>query len=265
LASDRESAQAGSTETGLDRALDLVRFLRANCPWDASQTPESLIRHLLEEAHEVADVIREQGWDELEAELGDLLLNLAFQIVIGEEREHFTADSVIAALEGKMRRRHPHLYGLGEKEDWEALKFREQDPSRSVLKGIPRGLDPIHKAFRLQEKAASVGFDWEAPGGALEKLAEEVAEYRVALEDGVVADIEDELGDLLFTVVNLARLSGIHPGSALDGANRKFARRFEALEQLARGRAIDLSSASLETLEGLWQEAKGADTPPVDQ
>lgn len=238
----------------LDRALDLVRFLRARCPWDAAQTPTSLLPYLLEEAHEVADAIAEQDDAALPGELGDLLLNLAFQIVLAEERGAFDADAVVSQLELKMRRRHPHLYG-GEAEAWEALKARERG-DRPVLDGLSRRLDPLSRAHRIQERVSSVGFDWADARGAFEKVAEELEEVREALEQGGEPALEEELGDLLFAVVNLTRLSGVHAMNALQRANRKFTARFEALERLARERGVGLGSASLDELDALWDEVK---------
>ena len=170
----------------MDRAVELVRFLRVECPWDREQTPQSLIPHLLEEAHEVVDAIRESHDDDLEGELGDLLLNLSFQVVLGEEREAFTAASVMERLEKKMWDRHPHLFGLGEREDWEVLKARERqekfgEEGTSVLAGIPAGLDPLHKAHRIQNRVSGVGFDWADALGSLDKVQEEVGEVREAL------------------------------------------------------------------------------------
>lgn len=243
-------------EGTLDRALGLVAFLRKSCPWDAAQTSESLIPHLLEETHEVVEAIRAQDPRELEGELGDLLLNLAFQIVVGEEEGWFTRESVTVCLEEKMKRRHPHLFGLGEKEDWECLKVRERGGEGRVLDGLAKGLDPLLKAHRIQEKASGVGFDWSEPGGALEKVAEELEEVREALENGDQEEVEEELGDLLFAAVNLTRLAGSHPDTVLTRANRKFRKRFEALEDLARARGISLPDATLEVLDGLWEELK---------
>lgn len=251
----------------LDRALDLVRFLREHCPWDAAQTPRTLVPHLLEESHEVVDAIHDGDAAALEGELGDLLLNLAFQVVVGEEAGHFTADSVTHRLEEKMRRRHPHLYGLGEQEPWEVLKARERAREKAtgaaggtegagVLDGLARGLDPLSRAHRMQERVSGVGFDWADHQGAWDKVAEELEEVREALEEGADEAVEEELGDLLFAVVNLVRLAGRHPVSALDRANRKFHRRFERLEVLARKRGVDLGSAGLEALDRLWDELK---------
>lgn len=263
----------------LDRALDLVRFLRAHCPWDRKQTAESLVPHLLEETHEVVEVVREGRHDELEGELGDLLLNLAFQIVVAEEEGRLDAASVYERLERKMIERHPHLFGqerepesrAGAGRAWEARKAAERPSGSSVLDGLPAGLDPLTRAHRIQERVAGVGFDWPDHRGALEKVVEELDEVREALEaarDAVEGSgseaqadhrsdaLEEELGDLLFAVVNLARLAGAHATPALARANRKFAERFAAVERLARERGIVLREAGLDVLDGLWEDVK---------
>jgi MazG family protein len=247
----------GPQEGVLDRALDLVAFLREHCPWDAAQTSRSLIPYLLEESHEVVDAIRADDPGALEAELGDLLLNLSFQVIVGEEAGSFTRDSVVARMEDKMMRRHPHLFGLGGREDWETLKAKERDRSARVLDGLAKGLDPLLKAHRIQERVSGVGFDWSDAGGAWDKVAEELEEVRMALESGDGAAVEEELGDLLFAVVNLTRLAGAHPDTVLDRANKKFHQRFDALEDLARERGISLPDATLEILDSLWEELKG--------
>lgn len=240
----------------LDRALALVRFLRRHCPWDAAQTPRTLIPHLLEEAHEVADAVQDGAPDTLEAELGDLLLNLAFQVVLAEEEGAFDAAGVYGRLEEKMVHRHPQLFGGGERQAWEALKAAERAEGQGVLSGLAHGLDPLTRAHRIQERVAGVGFDWDDYQGAWDKVEEELAEVRDALGTGDQESVEEELGDLLFAVVNLARLTGAHATMALDEANRKFRRRFEALEALARARGIRLQEAGLEVLDGLWDELK---------
>ena len=240
----------------LDRALRLVRFLREHCPWDREQTSESLIPHLLEETHEVVDAIRDGRLKDLEGELGDLLLNLTFQIVVAEESGSLDAESVYARLEEKMIRRHPHLFGDGEQQDWEALKRAERTGDEGVLSGMARGLDPLTASYRIQERVAGVGFDWADYSGAWHKVAEELDEVRVAAESGDAAALEEELGDLLFASVNLSRLAGSHATTALAQANTKFRARFERLEELARARGIDVEDAGLEVLDGLWEEAK---------
>jgi MazG family protein len=253
-----------------ERVMDLVRFLRAHCPWDAAQTPRSLIPYLLEEAHEAADAIADEDDTALRAELGDLMLNLAFQLVLAEERAAFGADAVADTVVDKMRRRHPHLYGLGDAVEWEKLKARERDAGGGVLEGVARGLDPLSKAHRIQDRVARVGFDWADATGAWAKVAEELEEVREAMAamgqpststststSTRAAALEEELGDLLFAVVNLTRLAGAHALTALHAANRKFTRRFEALEALAAARGMVLEDASLAELDRLWDEVKG--------
>ena len=240
----------------LDRALALVRFLRAECDWDRAQTAESLIPHLLEETHEVVDAIHGGNANALEGELGDLLLNLAFQIVVAEEAQELDAESVYRRLEAKMIARHPHLFGDGVRRDWEALKAGERRAGEGVLSGVAKGLDPLTKAFRIQERVARVGFDWEDHRGALDKVDEELAEVRDALQSEIPSRVDEELGDLLFAVVNLARLAGTHPTTALARANEKFQERFTKLERLARERGIDMETAGLTALDALWNEVK---------
>lgn len=247
----------------LDRAVEMVHFLRAHCPWDAAQTPHTLIPYLLEESHEVVDAIREDDPSALAGELGDLLLNLAFQIAIAEETGAFDREKVTAGMEEKMRRRHPHLFGLGDPESWEALKAREREASAggsgdggSILSGLAGGLEPLVKAHRIQAKVSGVGFDWDSAVGAWEKVAEEVQEVGEALAGTDPGALEEELGDLLFAVVNLSRLAGVHPSGALERANRKFTSRFQDLEALARERGMVLHEAGLEALDRLWDEVK---------
>jgi MazG family protein len=243
----------------LDRALALVEFLRANCPWDAAQTPATLRRYLLEESHEVAEAITDGDPAALRDELGDLLLNLAFQVVIGEETGAFGREEVVSALEEKMRRRHPHLYGLGEREAWGTIKAREREGSGGVLDGVADGSDPLLRAFRIQDRVAGVGFDWDDPRGAWEKVREETEEVGAELGTADADRLEEELGDLLFAVVNLVRLAGAHPTAALSRANAKFARRFGALEALARERGVALGEADLAALDTLWDDVKRAE------
>lgn len=251
----------------LDDALDLVRFLRANCEWDAAQTPHSLLPYLLEEAHETADAVAAGDDAELPGELGDLLLNLAFQVVLAEERGAFRAADVMSRLQRKMRRRHPHLYGDGPRVDWETLKRQERDegaagtaPTPSLLHGIASGMEPLSRAQRMQERVATVGFDWPSAHGAFDKVVEEVEEVRELMDAGDAGALEEEIGDLLFAVVNLARVSGVHAMRALLLANAKFARRFQGLEALAGERGVVLGGASLEELDVLWDEVKARET-----
>lgn len=242
----------------LERAVQLVRFLRKNCPWDREQTAESLIPHLLEETHEVVDAIREGSDEDLEGELGDLLLNVAFQIVVAEESDSLDTESVYRHLEKKMVQRHPQLFGNVEHQDWERLKKLEQAETEGVLAGMASGLDPLTASYRIQERVAGVGFDWENHLGARDKVAEELDEVTQAAEAGDSAGLEEELGDLLFAAVNLTRLAGSHPTTVLARANMKFRSRFEHLEKLARDDGLIIEESSLEVLNTLWEKTKSS-------
>lgn len=244
-------------DAALGRALALVRDLRARCPWDGAQTPETLRPYLVEEALELDQAIAAGDRDHVRAELGDLLLNVAFQVVIGEERGEFDAEAVTRGLEEKMWRRHPHLFGLGEKpRTWEQGKREEGSGTRGTLAGLPPTLPRLLMAYRLQERAAGVGFDWPDAKGPAEKVREELAEVEREAESGRREALAAEVGDLLFAVVNLSRKLGVDPRAALERANTKFRRRFEGVERLARERGIDLTGAGLGVLDLLWDEVK---------
>jgi len=245
------------TDAALGRALALVRDLRARCSWDAAQTLDTLRPYLVEEALELDQAIRSGDARETTDELGDVLLQLAFHIVIGEERGTYDAEAVTQGLERKMWRRHPHLFEGGAKpESWEGIKRREQGAGSSTLRGLPNTLPPLLMAYRLQERAAGVGFDWPNANGPLAKVKEETAELERETGSGKREAIEEELGDLLFAVVNLARKLGVEPSQALEKANDKFTKRFGAVEQLAAKRGIELGRAKLEELDRLWDEVK---------
>ena len=262
--------------SALGRAVAMVRDLRARCPWDRAQTRETLRPYLVEEVLELDHALGDAAPGPIREELSDLLLHLAFQIVIAEERGDFTAEQVAADLETKMRRRHPHLFDLGAAEPWERIKRRER--RGSTLAGIIPTLPSLLMAYRLQERAASVGFDWPDVGGPIAKVREELEEIERELADRPQTQrdprddpntpeppagerLTEEIGDLLFAVVNLARKAGVQPATALDTANRKFTLRFEAVERLASARGIDVGSAGLEVLDRLWDEVKAAGSP----
>jgi nucleoside triphosphate diphosphatase len=265
---DREEGMQDNSALG--RAMTVVRDLRRRCAWDRVQTRETLRPYLVEEVLELDHAIAEGELAAIRDELSDLLLHLAFQLVIAEERDDFSSADVAERLEAKMRRRHPHLYDQGKPEPWEQIKRRER--RGRVLDGLVPTLPSLLMAYRLQERAASVGFDWPDTRGPLEKIWEELRE----VEDHLPGDdrpsagatdpnqpapaatdsLTDEIGDLLFAVVNLARKSGVQPGHALDRANRKFRSRFAEVEQLAERRSIDLGTAGLEVLDRLWDEVK---------
>jgi ATP diphosphatase len=247
---------------GLQETLELMQDLRLRCEWDAAQTHESLRPYLIEEAYEVDDAIRAGDDRLLREELGDLLLQVLFHSVMAEERGAFDFTDVAEGFLAKMKSRHPHLYEGGEKQSWEGMKAKKRE---SIVDGLPADLPALHRAFRLQDRAAGVGFDWPDASGPAEKVEEELREVRAEIERGAQpsafgvpdARLEEELGDLLFAVVNLARKLGVHPSLALDKANVKFANRFQGIERLARERGIDVRTAPLEVLDGLWEEVKG--------
>jgi nucleoside triphosphate diphosphatase len=253
----------------LDDTLALMRDLRARCEWDAAQTHESLRPYLIEEAHELDDAIRLEDDKLIGEELGDVLLQVLFHSVMAEERGAFSFADVAEGLITKMKGRHPHLYGDASKEPWERMKSKQR---KSIADGLPAGLPALHRAHRLQDRAAGVGFDWPDVNGPAEKVEEELVEVREELGRSAPAKhgaapvlderhfaLEAELGDLLFAVVNLCRKAGVHASIALDKANAKFERRFKEIERLARERGIDMAHAGLEKLDQLWEEAKRAE------
>ncbi len=250
-------------DSALGRALGLVRELRQRCPWDRAQSPQTLRPYLVEEALELDHAIQTDDPDAMRDELGDLLLHLAFQIVIGEERSQFNAEVITRTLEEKMWRRHPNLFGEGRvsRDDhagWELVKRREPrgGGKRGTLAGLPATLPPLLMAYRLQERAAGIGFDWPNVKGPLVKVKEEISELEKELGAARREQVEDEIGDLLFATVNLARKLGIEAGQALERANLKFTDRFEKVEKLAEERGLEMGRASLEELDKLWDEVK---------
>src|SRR5712691_2736283 len=259
------SPESARGDAALARALALVRDLRARCPWDHAQTRDTLRPYLVEEALELDQALKDGEPAELRDELGDLLLHLAFQLVIGEEKCQFDAEAVTRALEEKMWRRHPHVFGDSPTPDhkgWERTKRKQRGAGSGTLRGLPPSLPPLLMAYRLQERAAGVGFDWPDAQGPLEKVKEETAELEVEMRDarsGMRDSLQDEIGDLLFAIVNLARKLAIDPRAALERANDKFKRRFEGVERLAAERDVDIGRASLEQLDRLWDEIKAAE------
>ncbi|HEX2721373.1 MAG TPA: nucleoside triphosphate pyrophosphohydrolase [Gemmatimonadaceae bacterium] len=254
------------TKVTLNDTVALMRDLRKRCDWDAAQTHESLRPYLIEECHELDEAIRNADPSLMREELGDVLLQVLFHSVIAEEREEFDANDVAHGLIAKMKARHPHLYGEGAKEPWERMKSKKR---RSIADGLPLALPPLHRAHRLQDRAAGVGFDWPDTAGPIAKIEEELAEVQEHLGgkeradphappvlDAAHAELEAELGDLLFACVNLCRKAGVHAALALDKANSKFEERFRGVEGLAAERGIDVRSAGLSLLDSLWDEVK---------
>jgi len=252
----------------LVRFHELARTLREQCPWDREQTHQSLVRYLLEETYEVVDAIQaldpdDPGTDHaLVEELGDLLYQIEFHATIAEQEGRFTIADVADGIHDKLVRRHPHVFGEVEVSgadevvtNWDAIK-RDEKQRTSIFDGVATSQPALSYAATVQRKAAKVGFDWPDVHGALPKIAEELAEVLAAHGDGDEAGVRDEIGDLLFAVVNVARHLGVEPETALRAATGKFRTRFEAVERLAIARAIDLHASDLATLDALWDEVK---------
>jgi len=260
---------------GLLNIMARLRDRESGCPWDVAQTFATIAPYTIEEAYEVADAIDRNDLDDLRDELGDLLLQVVFHARMAEEQGAFAFADVVAAISDKMTRRHPHVFADARVEDaegqtraWDAHKRAERDAAghadASALAGIARGLPEWQCAIKLQQRAARVGFDWPGPEPVIAKLHEEIDEVRVELaavaaapDDPSARDkLEDEIGDLLFVCANLARHAKVDPGSALRRANRKFERRFRAMETLAAADGIELATLSLEAQDRYWDRAK---------
>lgn len=258
--------------SALEDLLALMRRLRdpeRGCPWDRAQTPASLVRHTLEEAYEVADCIEREDWRALPGELGDLLFQVVFYAQIGAEEGCYDFEAVCRGLVDKLTRRHPHVFGDEPRGDaaaqslrWEEIKAAEraQGARASALDDLPRALPALSRASKLQQRAARVGFDWPSLPPVVEKLREETAELDAAFAAGDRAEVAHELGDLLFTCVNLARHLGLDAESTLRAANARFERRFRALETraVAAGHAPDRLDAA--ALDALWQAIKAEES-----
>jgi XTP/dITP diphosphohydrolase len=251
-----------NTLEAFGKLLDIMTELRAKCPWDKKQTLESL-RHLtIEETYELADAILENDLDEIKKELGDLLLHIVFYAKIGEEKGAFNIQSVIESLNEKLIVRHPHIYGdvIADdeervKENWEKIKLREG--KKKVLSGVPQSLPALIKAYRIQDKARGVGFDWEKPHQVWDKVQEELNELRQEVENNAPEQkIEEEFGDVLFALINYARFINVNPENALERTNKKFIRRFEYLESQTNAANKDMKKMSLDEMDVFWNEAK---------
>ena len=245
-------------DSALGRAVAMVADLRARCSWDRVQTRATLRPYLIEEAHELAAALGTGEPEAIREEVADLLLHLAWQFVLGREAGEFTPDEIADDLVAKMRRRHPHLFDLGPEQGWEALKSRERKRGLGTLEGLPETLPELLMAYRLQERAAGVGFDWPDVTGPVVKVREELAEVEEELARQPVSPerLSDEIGDLLFAVVNVARKAGVHPGAALERSNAEFRRRFVQVERLAADRGVVLGEATIDELNAIWEEVK---------
>lgn len=256
-----------------DRLLTVMNDLREKCPWDRKQTFESLRQNTIEEANELSAAIIKQDMTEISKELGDVLLHIIFYAKIASETEQFDIADVCNRLCDKLIFRHPHVYGQEAASNaeevsklWEQVKLKEKDGNHTVLGGIPDSLPALVKAYRIQDKAANVGFDWEQKEDVWDKVKEEIhefeAETRAAVPQGEDPTpeqkqrMEGELGDLLFALINVARLYHLKPDNALEKTNQKFIRRFNYIEQQAKEKGKSLNEMSLDEMETLWQEAK---------
>ncbi|MDE5568704.1 MAG: nucleoside triphosphate pyrophosphohydrolase [Muribaculaceae bacterium] len=247
----------------LGKVIDTLDILRVRCPWDAKQTNESLRPNTIEEVYELAQALVNDDTDDLKKELGDVLLHILFYSKIADEKGQFDIADVANALNDKLIFRHPHVFGevkVGNSHDvetnWEKIKLKEKGGNRTVLAGVPDALPALIKSFRIQEKAANVGFDWERREDVWEKVCEEIDEVSEAMKSGKQEDIEAEFGDLMFSIVNAARLYGVNPENALERTNRKFIKRFNHIEKSANDNGRKISELTLDEMEALWSEAK---------
>ena len=245
------------------RLLEVMNTLRRECPWDREQTFDSLRSNTIEETYELADAITDHNMEGIKEELGDLLLHVVFYSKLGEEEGAFDFGDVADALCDKLIYRHPHVYGDIHantpdqvKENWEALKLRKKNRRSGTLGGVPRSLPAMVKAYRMGEKAAGAGFDWEQKEDVWDKVREELGEVEAEMKSGSKTDLEGEFGDLLFALVNAYRLYGVDPESALERTNKKFIQRFNYMEERAAAKGHTLHEMSLGAMEELWQEAK---------
>ncbi len=245
-----------------ERLLNIMDDLRKDCPWDKEQTMESL-RHLtIEEVYELSDAILDKDLQAVKGELGDLMLHLVFYSKIGSEKEAFDIADVLEAISDKLVYRHPHIYGDVEvsgadevKDNWEKLKLKEG--KKSVLEGVPKSLPPLVKAYRIQEKVKGVGFEWKEREQVWEKVQEELQELKHEVDTNAPKDkIEDELGDLLFAIVNYARYVGVNPEDALERTNKKFIRRFQFIESKSAKEGKKVEDMTLEEMDVYWNQAK---------
>ncbi len=246
------------------RLLDIMDDLREKCPWDRVQTRESLRTNTIEETFELSEAILKDHPEEIKKELGDLLLHIVFYAKIGQEKGEYDIKDVCDALCEKLIYRHPHVYGTTDvqgstsrvEQNWEQLKLKEKDGNRTVLDGVPTSLPALIKAYRMQDKARNVGFDWERREQVWDKVSEELGELRAELDRADADASEAEMGDFLFSVINAARLYGINPDNALERTNAKFRRRFDYLEAQTIRRGRSLKDMTLAEMDAIWDEAK---------
>jgi len=251
------------------RLLDIMDELRTKCPWDKKQTNQTLRKLTIEETYELADAILQDDNDGIRKELGDLMLHVTFYAKIGSEKELFDMGDVLEGINNKLVYRHPHVFGdvnvtrgaREVEENWEKLKMTEQAEYKPVLSGVPVSLPATIKANRIQEKVRGVGFDWNSREQIWDKVTEELDELKQAIVSGEKVDIESELGDLFFSLINAARLYEIDPESALEKTNRRFMKRFNYLEQKTLAKNLSLHDLTLDEMNEIWEEAKQFDKP----
>ncbi len=263
---DEEMIDCPEDSKQLTRLRAIMHRLRApgGCPWDAEQTHQSIISNLIEEAYETVDAIQRSDWEHLKEELGDLLLQVVFHSELAEEAGRYSFDDVARVVSDKLIRRHPHVYGGSEVSDtdavlrqWDTIKRQEKgDEEKPYLHHIGKGLPAMLRSAKLQKKAAKVGFDWPDDRGVVDKIREELEEVEVELQSGDQDRLGDEIGDLLFSVVNLARRHKLDPEVLLEMTNLKFESRFATMHKALIDQGNDLESSSLDEMEQKWQEAK---------
>jgi MazG family protein len=249
------------------KLLNIIDELRVKCPWDMEQTNESLRKLTIEETYELADAISSGSDEDIKNELGDLMLHLVFYSRIGSEKGTFTMADVLEGINTKLIYRHPHVFGDVEvtrgasevEENWEQLKIKENKGYKPVLSGVPTSLPAIIKANRIQEKVRGVGFDWENREQIWDKVLEEITELKEEIENRNTETIESELGDVLFSIINAARLYDIDPEAALEKTNRKFIKRFNYLEKETLSKGFSLHNMSLDEMNVIWEKAKKED------
>ena len=245
------------------RLVEIMDRLREECPWDKKQTIDSLRYLTIEEMYELSDAILDKNMDEIKKELGDLMLHIVFYSRIASEKKHFDITDVLNSISDKLIHRHPHIYGdvvandvKQVKENWEKLKLKEG--KNSVLEGVPKSLPAIVKAYRIQEKVRGIGFDWQNKNQVWDKVQEEIKEFQNEEKKNNAKKMEEEFGDVLFSLVNYSRFINVNPEDALEKTNKKFIKRFQFMEQKIKEDGLDLSKLSFEQMNTFWDMAKVA-------
>jgi len=247
----------------LDRLLTVMDELREKCPWDRKQTFDSLRTNTIEEVYELSDSIEKHDMHEIQKELGDVLLHVIFYAKMGSETGDFDIGTMAEKLTEKLIFRHPHIYGTQKVNDendvlqtWEQIKQKEKDGNKTILSGIPKALPSVIKAYRIQDKVRNAGFDWDEREQVWDKVKEEIAEFEAEVGNMDADKAEQEFGDVMFSLINAARLYKINPDTALDRTNKKFIRRFTYLEQKVKSQGRNLQDMTLDEMEQIWQESK---------